>query len=47
MHISKFKIPERIWTFDTALPRGTTDKLDRRELRRICLNELNEKTELA
>ena len=46
-HIAKFKIPERIWTFDTALPRGTTDKLDRRELRRICLDELNEKTELA
>jgi acyl-CoA synthetase (AMP-forming)/AMP-acid ligase II len=36
-HIAKFKIPERIWLLDAALPRGATDKIDRRALRAACL----------
>ena len=36
-HIAKFKIPERIWLRETPLPRGATDKIDRRALRDDCL----------
>ena len=32
-HIAPFKIPEHIWFLDRPLPRGATDKLDRRRLR--------------
>jgi acyl-CoA synthetase (AMP-forming)/AMP-acid ligase II len=38
-HIAKFKIPERIWLRDTPLPRGATDKIDRRALRTECLSQ--------
>ncbi len=40
-HIARYKIPERIWFFDTPLPRGATDKIDRRALRRHCLENMN------
>ena len=36
-HIAHFKIPERIWMQANPLPRGATDKIDRRALRAICL----------
>ncbi len=36
-HIAPFKIPEHIWFLDRPLPRGGTDKLDRRRLRADCL----------
>jgi len=35
--IAPFKIPRHIWFFDRALPRGSTDKIDRRVLRDDCL----------
>jgi len=35
--IAPFKIPERIWFMGEALPRGATDKIDRRALRDDCL----------
>ncbi len=38
-HIARFKIPEHIWLLEGTLPRGTTDKLDRRALRSMCLNK--------
>jgi acyl-CoA synthetase (AMP-forming)/AMP-acid ligase II len=39
-HIAHFKIPEHFWLFETPLPRGATDKLDRRGLRQLCLSKL-------
>ena len=39
-HIAAFKIPAHIWLFDTPLPRGATDKLDRRGLQARCLSWL-------
>ncbi len=36
-HIAQFKIPERIWFWPDSLPRGATGKLDRRALRKECL----------
>lgn len=36
-HIAPFKVPEHIWFLDRPLPRGATDKLDRRRLRADCL----------
>ena len=41
-HIAHFKIPERIWFFTDPLPRGATDKLDRRGLQSHCLATLKE-----
>lgn len=38
--ISHFKIPEYIWIQTDPLPRGPTDKLDRRILRTACLETL-------
>lgn len=35
--IARFKIPERVWFRDQPLPRGATDKVDRRALRAECL----------
>ena len=35
--VARFKIPERIWFRDQPLPRGGTDKLDRRAVRTECL----------
>ncbi|MEX0284905.1 MAG: class I adenylate-forming enzyme family protein [Paracoccaceae bacterium] len=43
-HIAHFKIPEHIWFHDSPLPRGATDKLDRRSLRAACLKTLDHKT---
>jgi len=37
-HIAAFKIPAHIWQFDTPLPRGATDKLDRSGLQARCLS---------
>jgi acyl-CoA synthetase (AMP-forming)/AMP-acid ligase II len=39
-HIARFKIPEFIWFQDDPLPRGATDKIDRRVLRDACLATL-------
>jgi len=36
-HIAKYKIPEHYWIGHDALPRGATDKTDRRALRTQCL----------
>lgn len=36
-HMAHFKVPERIWTQTGPLPRGATDKLDRRAIRTACL----------
>jgi len=41
-HIAAFKIPAHIWQFDTPLPRGATDKLDRRGLLARCLSWLQD-----
>ena len=40
-HIAKFKIPEHIWLQQDPLPRGATDKIDRRALQARCLDDLN------
>lgn len=37
-HLAPFKIPERIWFRTDPLPRGGTDKIDRRALRIECLS---------
>lgn len=36
-HIAHFKIPDHFWFLDTPLPRGATDKIDRRVLQQNCL----------
>ncbi|MGE4325908.1 MAG: class I adenylate-forming enzyme family protein, partial [Pseudodonghicola sp.] len=36
-HIAHFKVPERIWMQAEPLPRGATDKIDRRGLQAACL----------
>jgi len=41
-HIARFKIPEHIWFQSTPLPRGTTDKQDRRALRTTCLAAMDQ-----
>ncbi|MCR8826541.1 class I adenylate-forming enzyme family protein [Pseudosulfitobacter koreensis] len=38
-HIAKFKVPEHFWFQTTPLPRGTTDKIDRRALQATCLGK--------
>jgi long-chain acyl-CoA synthetase len=38
-HIAGFKIPERIWMQTDPLPRGATDKIDRRGVRARCLRD--------
>ena len=40
-HIAHFKIPEHIWMQADPLPRGATDKLDRRGIRSLCLEKFN------
>jgi len=37
-HLARFKIPDRIWLRRDPLPRGGTDKTDRRALRAECLD---------
>ncbi|WP_240453901.1 class I adenylate-forming enzyme family protein [Chachezhania antarctica] len=39
-HIAHYKVPDRIWCQPGPLPRGATDKIDRRGLRATCLNAL-------
>ena len=39
-HLAVFKVPEKIW-FRQNLPRGGTEKIDRRALREDCLNEIS------
>ncbi|MEL7098429.1 MAG: class I adenylate-forming enzyme family protein [Pseudomonadota bacterium] len=39
--IAHFKIPAHIWFQTTPLPRGATDKLDRRGLRDACLKDFD------
>lgn len=39
-HIAKFKLPERLWMQSDPLPRGATDKIDRRAIRTACLAEI-------
>lgn len=41
-HIAKFKIPEHFWFQTEPLPRGATDKTDRRALRAACLQTLSQ-----
>jgi len=36
-HIAKFKIPAHLWVQHTALIRGATDKIDRRAICAVCL----------
>ncbi len=36
-HLARFKIPDRLWLRSEPLPRGGTDKTDRRALRAQCL----------
>ena len=38
-HIAKFKVPQHIWLQSEPLPRGATDKIDRRALQAICLKD--------
>ncbi|MEM8749050.1 MAG: class I adenylate-forming enzyme family protein [Pseudomonadota bacterium] len=38
-HIASFKIPDHYWFREHALPRGATDKTDRRALRAECLGD--------
>ena len=38
-HIAKFKIPQHIWLQSEPLPRGATDKVDRRALQATCLKD--------
>ncbi|MHA6261882.1 class I adenylate-forming enzyme family protein [Arenibacterium sp. CAU 1754] len=46
-HIAKFKIPQYVWFQRGPLPRGATDKLDRRALRAICLETLDDRKEMT
>lgn len=36
-HIAPFKVPDRIWFWPEPLPKGATDKINRRALREQCL----------
>ncbi|MEO0548438.1 MAG: AMP-binding protein [Pseudomonadota bacterium] len=38
-HLASFKVPEQIWFLSEPLPRGGTEKTDRRALRTACLGE--------
>ena len=42
--IAHFKVPQYVWIQATPLPRGATDKLDRRGLRAQCLETLPKNT---
>ena len=37
--LARFKIPDHIWVLTGPLPRGATDKIDRRALRAACLED--------
>ena len=36
--LAAFKVPDRVWFWHDPLPRGGTDKLDRKTLQRLCQN---------
>lgn len=36
--IARFKQPERLWVLDAPLPRGATEKIDRKVIQRHCLS---------
>ena len=44
-HIAHFKVPQHIWLQTEPLPRGATDKIDRRGMRQRCLNDLELQSE--
>ena len=35
--LARFKIPEKIWHYPEPLPRGATEKIDKRGIREACL----------
>jgi acyl-CoA synthetase (AMP-forming)/AMP-acid ligase II len=35
--LARFKIPEKIWFYPEPLPRGATEKIDKRGIREACL----------
>ena len=35
--LAKFKLPERYWIYAERLPRGATEKIDKRQIRDSCL----------
>ena len=35
--LAPFKLPEYLWLFEAPLPRGSTEKIDKRKTRQICL----------
>ncbi len=37
-HLATFKIPEKFWFWSELLPRGATDKIDQKLLRKKCLD---------
>ena len=37
MILAKFKLPERYWVYAARLPRGATEKIDKRQIRNSCL----------
>lgn len=41
LHIAKFKIPAQVWFQHSPLPRGATDKIDRRGISDACLKTLS------
>ena len=46
-HIAHFKIPQHIWLQIEPLPRGATDKIDRRGLQQRCLSDLQAQSETS
>ena len=44
-HIAKFKIPQFIWLQPDPLPRGATDKIDRRALQAACLKNHSQQSD--
>jgi acyl-CoA synthetase (AMP-forming)/AMP-acid ligase II len=40
--VAAYKVPEKIWFADTELPRGATEKIDRKQIRKQCLTQLIE-----
>ena len=35
--LARFKIPEKLWIYTEPLPRGATEKIDKRGIREACL----------
>ncbi len=38
--IAQFKLPERLWHFDSPLDRGATEKINKRAVRSVCLDQI-------